>query len=351
MRSMTHGPVMLDLRGTELQPDERELLLHPATGGVILFARNYASPEQLYRLVQSIHELRAPSLIVAADQEGGRVQRFRDGMTRLPPPAWYGGLYDRERARGLETARLGGWLMAAELRACAVDLSFAPVLDLDRGLSSVIGDRAFHRDPEAVAELARAWVQGVHDAGMVAVGKHFPGHGSVVADSHHELPVDPRPLTDIELEDLVPFERLVHAGLEGIMPAHVIYAQADDRPAGFSAFWIRRVLRERLGFQGVVFSDDLGMAAAAIEGGYPERARAALAAGCDMVLVCNDQSGAAQVLHSLAGYADPVAQSRIARIHGRGQRDWPHLRADARWHEAVHRLAAAEAAPDRDLLI
>jgi beta-N-acetylhexosaminidase len=186
---------------------------------------------------------------------------------------------------------------------------------------------------------------------MVAVGKHFPGHGSVVADSHHELPVDPRPLSDIELEDLVPFERLIHAGLGGIMPAHVIYAQADDRPAGFSPFWIRRVLRERLGFQGVVFSDDLGMAAAAVEGGYRERARAALEAGCDMALVCNDQAGAAEVLRSLEGYADPVAQSRIARIHGRGQRDWPHLRADARWHEAVHRLAAAEPAPDRDLLI
>ncbi len=351
MRSMTHGPVMLDLRGTALEPDERELLLHPATGGVILFARNYASPDQLYRLVRSVHELRAPSLIVAADQEGGRVQRFREGMTRLPPPAWYGQLFDQDRTRGLETARLAGWLMAAELRACGLDLSFAPVLDLDRGLSTVIGDRAFHRDPEAVAELARAWVQGVHDAGMVAVGKHFPGHGSVVADSHLELPVDPRPLADIELADLVPFERLIHAGLGGIMPAHVIYPQADDRPAGFSPFWIRRVLRERLGFQGVVFSDDLGMGAAAVQGGYRERAAAALEAGCDLVLVCNDQAGAAEVLRSLEGYADPVAQSRIARIHGRGARDWPHLRADPRWHEAVRRLALGEATPALDLPI
>jgi beta-N-acetylhexosaminidase len=351
MRSMTHGPVMLDLRGIELEPDERELLLHPATGGVILFARNYASPDQLYRLVRSVHELRAPSLIVAADQEGGRVQRFREGMTRLPPPAWYGQLFDQDRTRGLETARLAGWLMAAELRACGLDLSFAPVLDLDRGLSSVIGDRALHRDPEAVAELARAWVQGVQDAGMVAVGKHFPGHGGVVADSHLELPVDPRTLADIEIEDLVPFERLIHAGLGGIMPAHVVYPQVDDRPAGFSPFWIRRVLRERLGFQGVVFSDDLGMGAAAVQGGYRERAAAALEAGCDLVLVCNDQAGAAEVLRSLEGYADPVAQSRIARIHGRGARDWPHLRADPRWHEAVRRLASGEATPALDLPI
>ena len=349
MRAMTHGPVMLDLKGTELLPEERELLLHPATGGVILFARNYAAPDQLYRLVQSIHELRAPSLVVGVDQEGGRVQRFCDGLTRLPPPAWYGQLYDRDRPHGLDTARLAGWLMAAELRACGVDLSFAPVLDLDRGVSSVIGDRAFHREPEAVGELARAWVQGVHDAGMVAVGKHFPGHGSVAADSHEELPVDRRRLTDIELEDLVPFERLIHFGLGGIMPAHVVYEQADGRPAGFSPFWIRRVLRERLGFQGVVFSDDLTMGAAAVEGGYRERARAALEAGCDMVLVCNNPAGAAEVLRSLEGYADPVAQSRIARIHGRGTRDWPHLRADPRWREAVRRVTAADATPDLDL--
>jgi beta-N-acetylhexosaminidase len=346
---MGHGPVMLDLQGTELAAEERELLRHPATGGVILFARNYASPDQLYRLVRAIHEVRAPSLIVAVDQEGGRVQRFRDGFTHLPPPGRYGRLYDADRQRGLDTARLAGWLMASELRACGVDLSFAPVLDLDRGLSSVIGDRAFHGDPEAVADLARAWVLGVHDAGMQAVGKHFPGHGSVAADSHHELPVDGRTLTDIELEDLVPFERLVRHGLGGIMPAHVVYPKADPRPAGFSEFWIRGVLRGRLGFQGVVFSDDLTMAAAAIEGGFPERARAALDAGCDMVLVCNNPAGAAEVLDALADYADPVAQSRIAHIHGRGGRDWPHLRADPRWREAVRRLAQPEATPDLEL--
>ena len=346
---MGHGPVMLDLRGTEITPEERELLRHPATGGVILFARNYAAPDQLYRLVRSIHELRAPSLIVAVDQEGGRVQRFREGFTRLPPPGRYGQLYDADRARGLDTARLAGWLMAAELRACGVDLSFAPVLDLDRGVSSVIGDRAFHRDPEAVAELARAWVQGVHDAGMQAVGKHFPGHGGVAADSHCELPVDGRPLVDIELEDLVPFERLVGHGLGGIMPAHVVYRQADPRPAGYSAFWIRDVLRARLGFQGVVFSDDLTMAAAAVEGGYAERARAALEAGCDMILVCNAPEGAAAVLRALEGYADPVAQSRIAHVHARGGRDWPHLRADAQWRDAVRRLAQLDAPPDLEL--
>ncbi len=346
---MSHGPVMLDLRGPELLPEERELLRHPATGGVILFARNYESTDQLYRLVRSIHEVRTPPLIVAVDQEGGRVQRFRTGFSPLPPPRRYGELYDRDRDRALETARLAGWLMAAELRACGVDVSFAPVLDLDRGVSEVIGDRAFHGDPEAVAALARAWMQGTHDAGMAAVGKHFPGHGSVKADSHVDLPVDGRSVADIELEDLVPFERLVHLNLEGIMPAHVIYARADPKPAGFSAFWIRTVLRGRLGFQGVVFSDDLTMAAAAVAGGYADRARAALEAGCDMILVCQSPAGAAEVIYALEGDLDPVSQTRILRIHGRGATSRAAVHADARWHEANRRLAELDGERTLDL--
>jgi len=210
---MSHGPVMLDLQGTELLPEEREMLAHPAAGGVILFARNYTAPRQLYRLVAEIHELRSPALLVAVDQEGGRVQRFRDRLTRLPPAAWYGRSgVGREQA--LHDAREGGWLMAAELRALGVDFSFAPVLDVDRGVSSVIGDRAFGTAPEQVAELALAWAHGAREAGMASVGKHFPGHGAVAADSHEELPVDARDFEDLWLADLVPFRRLIDNGLE-----------------------------------------------------------------------------------------------------------------------------------------
>jgi len=337
---MTHGPVMLDVAGTTLTAEERERLRHPACGGVILFTRNYASPEQLLALVESIHDLCRPALLVAVDHEGGRVQRFREGFTVLPPAGWVGQLYDRSRARGLNAAREAGWLMAAELRAVGVDFSFAPVLDLNRGLCDVIGDRAFHRRPEAVAELAHAWMLGIHDAGMPAVGKHFPGHGGVAVDSHEALPVDERPLRDIRMEDLVPFERMIHYGLEAIMPAHVVYADGDPRPAGFSDYWLKRVLREQLGFSGVVFSDDLSMGAAREAGGYPARADAALSAGCDMVLVCNNPSAAEQVLAHLADYENPTAQARVLRMHGRSRQTRAALHESSRWRDAVKMIAA-----------
>ena len=336
---MSHGPVMLDLRGTEILPDEREMLQHPAAGGVILFARNYESPQQAYRLVQSIHELRRPNLLVAVDQEGGRVQRFREGLTRLPPAAWYGERFGHASVDARRAAQEAGWLMAAELRALGVDFSFAPVLDVERGVSQVIGDRSFGRAAEHVAELALAWARGAREAGMPSVGKHFPGHGAVAADSHHELPIDEREFDDIWFEDLAPFRRLVDNGLEGIMPAHVIYPRVDERPAGFSAIWLQRILRTRLGFQGVIFSDDLSMAAAVVAGGYTERARAALTAGCDMVLVCNNPEAAAEVLASLSDYSDPVAQSRLVRLHGKHGHGPARLREDPRWHRAVALLA------------
>jgi beta-N-acetylhexosaminidase len=337
---------MLDLRGTELLPEEREMLAHPAAGGVILFTRNYTSPRQLYRLVAEIHELRSPALLVAVDQEGGRVQRFRDQLTRLPPAAWYGrpGV-GREQA--LHDAREGGWLMAAELRALGVDFSFAPVLDVDRGVSSVIGDRAFGASPAQVAELALAWAHGAREAGMASVGKHFPGHGAVAADSHEELPVDAREFEDLWLADLVPFRRLIDNGLEGVMPAHVVYPDVDSRPAGFSRRWLRGVLRERLGFQGVIFSDDLSMAAAEVAGGYPERAEAALEAGCDMVLVCNAPEQAGGVLERLAEHRDPVAQSRLVRLHGKGGVPMARLHEETRWRRALARVAAG---PEGDTL-
>lgn len=331
---MLHGPVMIDLLGTALEPEDRKRLLHPATGGVILFSRNFSSPQQLYRLISEIHELRSPHLLIAVDQEGGRVQRFREGFTRLPAAHAIGAdTGDLRRAK--QRARDLGWLMGAELRAVGVDFSFAPVLDVDRGISSVIGDRSFGDNADTVGQLAGAWMLGAREAGMVSVGKHFPGHGAVQADSHLALPVDDRSLGEILADDIPPFARLIDNGLEGIMPAHVIFSACDSQPAGFSRFWLQEVLRKQLRFQGVIFSDDLSMAAAEHAGGYAERAQAALQAGCDMVLVCNNPEGAVEVLDALKDYHDPVAHSRMVRLHGRPARDLDRLREDPRWHEAA----------------
>jgi len=334
------GPVMVDLEGTELGDEERRRLLHPQCGGVILFARNYASPQQLKALVDAIHGLRHPRLIVAVDQEGGRVQRFREGFQALPPLGKLGDLYDHNASDALDLAETLGWLMAAELRQYGVDISFAPVLDLGHPNSSVIGDRAFHRSPDAIARLGNAWIRGMSRAGMEAVGKHFPGHGSVRGDSHHELPFDRRSLATLEQHDLVPFRRVIQTHLAGIMMAHVIYERVDPLPAGYSKIWIDRILRGQLGFQGAVFSDDLSMSGAHSVGGYPERARAALDAGCDMLLVCNNPDGAETVLESLGDYLDPVAQLRLVRMHGRPGRLPDDLFQSAEWLRAVQRLEA-----------
>ena len=330
---------MIDLLGTAITAEDRGRLLHPATGGVILFSRNFASPQQLYRLVQEIHELRSPHLLIAVDQEGGRVQRFREGITRLPAAAAFAQRCGNDMQTARRAAHEMGWLMAAELRALGVDFSFAPVLDLNHGISSVIGDRAFAAGADTVSQLAGAWMLGAREAGMVSVGKHFPGHGGVTADSHLDLPIDGRSLDALMQQDLQPFIRLIDNGLEGIMPAHVIFASCDDQPAGFSRFWLQDVLRGRLRFQGVIFSDDLSMAAAGHAGCHGDRAQAALDAGCDMVLVCNDPAGADEVLERLRNYHDPVAQSRMIRLHGRPARRFDRLREGRRWHHAVE-LAA-----------
>ncbi len=343
---MSLGPLMVDLCGTQLEADEREMLSHPLVGGVILFSRNYEEPAQVERLVADIHALRAPRLLVAVDQEGGPVQRFRREFTRLPAASVVGTHYDVDPAAALALARDCGWIMAAELRAIGVDFSFAPVLDVRAGVSSIVNERAFHRDPEIIARLARATVRGMQEAGMVGVGKHFPGHGSVAADSHQELPVDGRDFADIRLLDLVPFARLVDSGLAGIMPAHVVYPRVDSRPAGFSSFWLREVLRGELGFQGTIFSDDISMAGAAIAGTPVERARAALDAGCDMVLVCNDRPSAFAVLAGLGEVHEPASQLRLARMHGRHGEPRRRLHADARWQQVSARLAALDAAPE-----
>lgn len=340
---------MLDLEGATLTPEEREMLLHPATGGVILFSRNYETPEQVHALVKDIHGVRSPALLVSVDQEGGRVQRFQEGFSRLPAAAKFGELYESHPQQALDAAHYVGWLMAAELRAVGIDFSFAPVLDLQTTISRVIGDRAFSADPLVVGRLAYSWATGAREAGMPSVGKHYPGHGCVEADSHLDLPVDTRRFSEIWERDLQPFRHMVDNHLEGLMPAHVVYSEVDDKPAGYSPYWIQDVLRGRMGFGGVVFSDDLSMAAANVAGGYAERAAAALQAGCDMILVCNNPQGAQEVLDSLADYCDPVSQVRLARMHGKSRLSAQDIREDPRWLRAMEYLNLLEAEESLDL--
>ncbi len=347
---MSLGPLMIGIEGATLDAEEADLLRHPQVGGVILFARNFESVEQLMELTHGIHALRDPPLLVAVDQEGGRVQRFRNGFTPLPAIAQLGRLHDRSAADARRLAELSGWLMAVEMLAVGIDFSFAPVLDLDRGVSSVIGDRAFHAEPHVVAELAHHYVRGMKRAGMAATGKHFPGHGSVREDSHHELPVDARDFTTLAAEDLLPFERLVTDGIEGIMVAHVLYSQINDKPAGFSRFWLEDVLRGRLGFQGVIFSDDLLMEAANLAGDLVARAKWALHAGCDMVLVCRGADHAARVVEGLGQWTRPASRLRLARMHGRPAINYRSLRQAPAWQDAVIRVTACDETRTLDLI-
>ncbi|MFQ5995939.1 MAG: beta-N-acetylhexosaminidase, partial [Acidiferrobacterales bacterium] len=274
------------------------------------------------------------------DQEGGRVQRFRKDFTPLPTPRALGQVYDENAKRAKRLAQTCGWLMATELRAVGVDMSLAPVLDLDRGLSTVIGDRAFHADPEAVADLAHSYMTGMTEAGMSATGKHFPGHGSVAADSHNTLPFDRRDLADIYSQYMLAFERMIHYGLAAVMTAHVVYPSVDSQPVSFSERWIKDVLRARLGFQGAIFSDDLMMAGANSAGSPLDRARSALAAGCDIVVVCHDAAAAEQILDGLAPLDDPVAHVRLVRMHGRHEVRRADLLADEDYQQARDMVSA-----------
>lgn len=336
---MSLGPVMLDLQGIEITDEERELLRHPLVGGVILFTRNYANLEQLTSLASEIHAVREPHLLVGIDHEGGRVQRFREGFTRLPAARRIGALFDHSHHKAKELATNTGWLMASELRSVGIDFSFAPVLDLDYGVCEVIGDRAFHRDPEVVYELSFAYIKGMAEAGMAAVGKHFPGHGAVKEDSHVAVPIDDRPYEEIYQRDIHPFRKLVPENLAAIMPAHVIYSKIDARPAGFSRRWLQDILRQQLHFQGVIFSDDLNMQGASVAGEhFVDRANLAISAGCDIVLVCNNRAGAIEVLDNLVYLENPVSHTRIARMHGRHGITRHELNAMTRWHMAVNQI-------------
>jgi len=335
------GQVMLDVEGKQLDKADRRRLCHPLTGGVILFSRNYESPRQLDELTAEIHRLRSPPLLIAVDHEGGRVQRFREGFTRLPPMRALGAVWDEHPLRARHLAQDAGYVLAAELRAHGVDLSFAPVLDLDFGNSAVIGDRAFHARPEAVTELAGALIEGLALAGMAACGKHFPGHGFIAADSHTDVPVDTRSFAQIEAADLIPFRELIAHGLSSVMPAHVIYPAVDDHPAGFSKIWLSKILRTQMNFQGVIFSDDLSMEGARVAGDIVARADAAIDAGCDMVLVCNRPDAADELLSRLQREIAPASLARLARLHGRASPPTlSALKASESYSRAVHRIGA-----------
>lgn len=343
MKIPTNGPVMFDLMGTDIHSSEVALLESPAAGGIILFSRNYQTPEQLRKLIQDIREIR-PDMLIAVDHEGGRVQRFRAGFTSLPPAASY--LNNGDAAETL--AHQAGWLMAMELRSLDIDLSFAPVLDVDAGISEIIGNRAFAREPEAVARLASRFMNGMHKAGMAATGKHFPGHGNVAADSHLELPIDRRTQAEIFDRDIRPFQALIAQGLDAIMPAHVVYPAVDSEAAGYSKIWLQNHLQGSLGFKGIIFSDDLTMVGAESAGCYGARARKAMQAGCDMVLVCNAPDGAAEVLEEKSTRTrDPGRAHRINTLRGRFPVDRETLLTSPEWRQAVHDISTLNEIPTK----
>ncbi|MGE5650045.1 MAG: beta-N-acetylhexosaminidase [Bacillota bacterium] len=330
------GPVMLDVVGTSLNDDDIRRIRHPLTGGVILFARNYQNRQQLCELTAAIHEVR-PGVLIAVDHEGGRVQRFKtDGFTKLPAMRRLGELWERDVLEATRAATDVGFVLAAELRACGVDLSFTPVLDLDHGQSGVIGDRAFHRDARVVTLLAKSLNHGLALAGMANCGKHFPGHGFAEADSHFAIPTDDRNLKEILADDAAPYDWL-GLGLAAVMPAHVIYPKVDKNPAGFSRKWLS-ILRKDMGFEGVIFSDDLSMEGASVAGGVVDGANAALSAGCDMVLICNSPDKADELLDGLkvkTNAATKASAARIAALVPQGNAlDWDALQQDARYRAA-----------------
>ncbi len=362
---MMLGPLMVDVAGTELDPEDREVLAHPLVGSVLLFTRNYRDLEQVTALCAAIRAVRSPHLMIAVDHEGGRVQRFREGFTRLPPSRSLGRRFDEDKRDALDLTRSVGWLMASELRAVGVDFSFAPCVDLDYGVSEIIGDRSFHRDPDSVAALGAAYMLGMRDAGMAAIAKHFPGHGAVIADSHVALPIDRREFVDME-GDIRPYRLLIDNNLPGIMAAHVVYPAVDALPASLSRRWITDILRVEMGFHGCVFADDLSMAGAVAFGDVVERARLAYAAGCDVLPICNDRAAVSTVLDrfkpgvdtpdlgggvrggdaaeaAMWGGGSPASQARLVRMRARGEAPAPGN--EERRADTVRRIAALSAAP------
>jgi beta-N-acetylhexosaminidase len=345
---MTLGPLMVDVDGLSLTAEDRELLRHPLVGGIILFSRNFADRKQVAALTADIRAVRSPALLIAVDQEGGRVQRFREGFTELPPLRWLGHLYDADPDNARSMTMLHARLMAQEVLATGADFSFAPVLDIDRGLCDVIGDRAMHSQPDIVAALGLAYMQGMRQIGMAAVAKHFPGHGGVVGDSHLVLPEDHRAYTDL-IDDMQPYTSLIDDGLQGVMMAHIRYTEVDPVIASLSPYWMQQILRGELGFQGAIFSDDLTMEGASVGGSVAERVATTLDAGADMALICNNRGAVGPVLDELAGYSSPASAGRLAamRADQRKYADAPRDSAD--WRQAVAKLDMALARPSLTL--
>lgn len=338
---MTLGPVMLDIEGTSLSSDDIRRLLHPLVGGVILFTRNYESSQQLIDLTHEIHALRNPPLLIAVDHEGGRVQRFKKDFTKLPAMRTLGALWDQNPDQAKYLSKLVGYILAAELSACGVDLSFTPILDIDYGQSCVIGDRAFHRDSSVIAHLAQQLMEGLKAGGMQAVGKHFPGHGYIQADSHLEQSIDYRSYAQIEAEDLVPFQKMINSGMAGVMAAHVIYPQVDPNSAGFSHKWLKYILRDTLQFNGCIFSDDLSMKGAGQSNSIVQRALNALNAGCDMILVCNDSESSDELLSGLKWSSTTESTAHVMHMYGeRCFRSLEDLREDTTYISARDKIAA-----------
>lgn len=318
---MQYGPVMIDLEGKTLLPSEHALLAHPRVGGVILFTRNYQNLDQLKALIADIRSVASKPLLLAVDHEGGRVWRFNEGFTKLPPAKRYGDLYQQDQAEALKLAHNAGWVMASELLDCGIDFSLAPVLDLEKNVSEVIGDRAFSRDPSVVSECAKAFIQGMNAVGMQATGKHFPGHGGCALDSHIAQPVDKRTLDELLADDLIPFVNLSGL-LTAVMPAHITYPAVDTVPAGFSRRWLQDILRQQLQFKGAIISDCLSMKGAAIGGDFVVRAQMAIDAGCDMVILCQQARDLVSwFLDNLGRDSTAESSERLANMAGQFQNE------------------------------
>lgn len=336
------GPIVLDLKGLHLDAEEREILQHPLVSGIVLFARNYESPTQVAELCHAVRAAVARPFLIAVDQEGGRVQRFQQGFTKLPPMRQLGHFYETNPEQALVTATACGWLMAAELFSVGVNCSFAPVIDLDIENNAAIGNRAFHSDPAIVVKLAKALIQGMHTVGMVATGKHFPGHGSVAPDSHKTMPVDQRDYKAIQSLDMQTFAALIKENLlDAVMPAHILFPQVDGHPVGFSQHWLRTVLRKELNFQGVIVSDDLNMEGAAIAGDYISRAKAALDAGCDLALICNNRPAAIAILDHLPQEQYLLKNEKVKIMQKPPTtKSYSELRELAEWKEKHERVTS-----------
>jgi len=325
---------MLDVLGTSLTPEDKELLQHPLVGGLILFSRNFESVAQVSALVADIRQVTHNDFLIAIDHEGGRVQRFRDGFSKIPAMGALWTLANENMIEAKTLAMQCGVLMALEVQSVGIDISFAPVLDVN-GISAVIGDRGFHQKPEHVATLASSFIAGMHHVGMKATGKHFPGHGSVAEDSHIALPIDVREHTEIDVFDLLPFKTLIGVGqLDALMPAHVIFPDVDDDAVGFSSLWLKEILRKKLAFDGVIFSDDLSMEGAACIGGYTERAEAAQQAGCDMLLLCNNRAGCIEVIDNANIEINSLSTYRLKKLLKTHSFNYESLTSNEDWQAA-----------------